>query len=242
MIYATATQKGGTGKTTTAAALLQAAAADGKKVLAVDLDPQGNLTFALDGNADHAGAFDLFNGATAGAITQATPQGINLLSASPNLQTITSAPGSARRLSDALKPIAGDYDIIIIDTPPTTGELQYNAMYAADGLIIPLTTDPYSVQSLYQTIDTARELMSYSDNLHSLAGIITRYEGNTNAAKYIRQTLENLFAENKIKYLGTIRKAIAIQEAAMFQKSLYDYAPKSKPAQDYIDAYKKLIN
>lgn len=242
MIYATATQKGGTGKTTTAAALLQAAAADGKKVLAVDLDPQGNLTFALDGNADHAGAFDLFDGAPAGAITQATTQGINLLSASPNLQTITSAPGSARRLSDALQPIAGDYDLIIIDTPPTTGELQYNAMYAADGLIIPLTTDPYSVQSLYQTIDTARELMSYSDNLHSLAGIITRYEGNTNAAKYIRQTLENLFAENKIKYLGTIRKAIAIQEAAMFQKSLYDYAPKSKPAQDYIDAYKKLIN
>ena len=79
----------------------------------------------------------------------ADPQGADVIAASWNLSTITTGRGTARRLQRALEPVKENYDLITIDTPPTAGELQYNAMQAATGLIIPLQADIYNMQSLY---------------------------------------------------------------------------------------------
>ena len=100
MIYTIATQKGGTAKTTTAAVLAQAAAYRGKRVLAIDLDPQGNLSFAAGADARHAGSFELLHGADLEEVTQTTAQGIDIITASPNLRR------TARRtyLSPSLNP------------------------------------------------------------------------------------------------------------------------------------------
>ena len=125
MIYTIATQKGGTGKTTTAAALAQAAAYKGKSCLAIDLDPQANLTYCLAADETQPGSYDLLHGAAASQVTQTTAQSIDVISASPDLQTETSSRGSARRLQKALAPLKDQYDVIIIDTPATAGELQY---------------------------------------------------------------------------------------------------------------------
>lgn len=242
MIYTIVTAKGGTGKTTTAAALAQAAAFKGKKALAIDLDPLGNLTFALNGRATAPGAYGLFSGERAPDLIQQTPQGVDLIPASLNLQTVTSAPGSARRLQDALRGVVSRYDLIIIDTPATAGELQYNALQAAERLIIPLEADAFCIQSLYQLIDTAGQFKASNKDLTIGGVLLNKYDGRPNLTKQMRQILENKLELLNIPFLGVVRKSIAAGEAAAQQLSLFEYAPKSNPAADYMDIYNNLVN
>ena len=236
MIYTVATSKGGTAKTTTAAAIAQAAASKGRRALAIDLDPQSNLTYCLAADARAAGAYEILHGTPAADVIQTTPQGIDVISASLNLQTEKSAPGSARRLQEALDPIRRKYSIIVIDTPATAGELQYNALQAADRLIIPLEADAYNVQSIYQIAEAA----AYIPHLKIAGVLLVKYDGRATLSKQLQERLKAEAAKLHIPYLGTVRKAIAIQEAAALQRSLFEYAPKSKPAADYMAIYEKL--
>ena len=110
--------KGGTGKTTTAAALAQAARFRKKKVLAVDIDPQANLTAFLAGDDEHAGSYDILHGEDVKQAIQTTPQGIDLLAACPDLAAEKTSGGSAKRLEKALLPVKEKYDYIFIDAAP----------------------------------------------------------------------------------------------------------------------------
>ena len=241
MIYTVCTNKGGTGKTTTAAALAQAAAYQGKSVLALDLDPQANLTYCLAADETQPGSYDLLRGADPADIVQTTAQGINVISASPDLQTETTGAGTARRLQRALKPVKDQYDLIIIDTPATAGELQYNALQAADRLIIPLLADAYNLQSLRQITDTAAQIMDSNPNLKIAGVILTQYDPRPVMSRQLRDMLQESATAQGIPFLGTVRKGVAIQEAAALQRSLYKYAPKSKPAADYMSIYNALM-
>lgn len=239
-VLAVAIQKGGTGKTTTAAVLAQAAAHKGKKVLAIDLDPQGNLTFALGGSGTSGSSFDLLQGTAAADVIQQC-SGIDVIAANWGLSTIASGKGSARRLQAAIGPIKNSYDLIIIDTPPTAGELQYNALQAATGLIIPLQADIYNLQSLYQITDTAKQMQQSNPDLQIKGFILTKIDSRSTIA---RQMQENItIAANKIGvgYLGSIRTGVVIQEAAALQQSLFEYAPNSKPASDYLALLEHII-
>lgn len=241
MIYTIATAKGGTGKTTTAAALAQAAAYRGKKALAVDLDPQGNLSFATAADARQPGSYELLHGTPARDLLQHSPQGLDVISASLNLQTETSGKGTARRLQKALEPIKDEYDVITIDTPATAGELQYNALQAADRLIIVLEADGFNMQALYQIADTAEQIKGSNPALSIAGVIIARYEGGANFNRYMRERIEQTAAALNIPFLGTIRKGIAAKEAtAGLQLSLFEYAPKSNPARDYLQIFDTL--
>lgn len=240
MVITTATQKGGTGKTTTAAALAQAAAHKGKKVLCVDLDPQGNFTFALDAQPARHGAYSLFNGATASDVIRTTSQKIDVIPASPDLATVTSGKGSARRIRRALEPIRGEYDYIFIDTPPTTAELQYNALMAADGLIIPLLADTYNVQSFFQITDVADAIRKRNPEIKTLGFILNMHDPRSKIVKHMEKAiLENAEALG-VPYLGSVRASVVIREAAALQISLYDHAPKSKPAQDFMRIFETI--
>lgn len=240
MIYTIATQKGGTGKTTSAAALVQAATHKGKKALAVDLDPQGNLTYCLAADPKQPGSYDLLNGTPIAETIQTTPQGIDVIAASADLQTETSGQGTARRLQQALEPIKRKYSIIVIDTPATAGELQYNALQAADRLLIPLEVDAYNLQSLYQIAGTAAQIKDSNPRLRIAGVILTQYDGRTIVTRQLREVLETKLKELRIPFLGAIRKAVAVKEAAALQQSLFDYAPKSNPALDYMSIYETL--
>ena len=238
-IITVAIQKGGTGKTTTAAALAQAAAYKGRKVLAIDLDPQGNLSFALGAQtaAETGTAYNLLMGLPASQLIQTTAQGLDIIPTDRDLAAITSGTGSARRLRQALEPIKDNYDLIIIDTPPTAGELQYNALMAADGLIIPLEADAFNLQSLYQMTDTARQIQQSNTGLQILGVVFTQYDGRSIISRQMRDAITQTAAAAGVPTLGTIRGAVAIKEAAALQQSIYSYAPKSKPAQDYLEIY-----
>ena len=235
-IIAVATQRGGTGKTTTAAAIVQAAAYRGRKALAIDLDPQGNLSYTLAADANQNGSYDLLTGAAAADLIQHKP-GYDVIPASWNLSTITSGKGTARRLQRALEPLKKDYDIIVIDTPPTAGELQYNALQAATGLIIPLGADVYSIQSLYQTTDAARQIQQTNPDLKILGVLLTQHRSRSTIDRQMQEAIAGQAAAMGIPYLGEIRAAVAVKEAAALQQSLFEYAPKSKPAADYLKLY-----
>jgi chromosome partitioning protein len=238
-IITTAIQKGGTGKTTTAAALAQAAAKRGRRVLAIDLDPQGNLSFSLGAAMSGPGSYELLQGTPAAEITQQTAAGVDIIPASRGLAAAKTETGSARRLAKALQPVKG-YDLIIIDTPPTAGELQYNALQAATGLIIPLQADVYNLQGLYQMTDTARAIMRTNPALRLEGVIFTNFDGRSTIARQMRDTITAKAAALGVPCLGTIRSAAVIKEAAALQQSLFDYAPKSKPAADYMAIFDAL--
>ena len=235
-IFTTAAIKGGTGKTTTAAALSQAAAASGKKVLAIDLDPAGNLSMMMGAELGSGGSYDLLRGET--PEIQKTDQGVDVIVSSTNLATERSKAGSASRLRDALEPIRKKYQYIFIDTPPTMGELVFNALTASTGLIIPLEADTSSEQGLYLITDTARAIQQKNPDLKITGVLLTRYDARARLNKYLRDSIEGTCREVDVPFLGVIRPGVAIKEAQALQKSLYQYAPRSKPAQDYMEIFK----
>lgn len=243
MIIAVTVQKGGVGKTTTAAILAQAAAYKGARTLAIDIDPQANFSLAIGAqiSTETGNSYNMLTGAPAADQIQRTAQGIEAIPAGRELATLTSGKGSARRLQEALDPIRGAFDVIIIDAPAIAGELQYNAMLAADMLVIPLEADIYNIQSLYQTMDTARQIRQNNDRLKA-GFIINKYRGQTNIDRQLQNTLINKGIEAGARYLGTVRQAVAVKEAALLRKSLYEYAPKSNPAREYMDIFDTITN
>ena len=232
--------KGGTGKSATAAALSQAAAAAGKKVLAIDLDPQANLSYFIGADQNELGAYQLFTGTPAAQLIQHTAQGIDAIAASPDLATLKTTPASAMRLRDAIAPIKESYDLIMIDTAPTIGEALFNALQASTGLLIPLETDNSSLQGLYQITDIASQIQRTNPALQVLGAILTRYDNRPKINRFMRDTIAEKGQEIGAPLLGEIRAGVSIREANAMQQSLFEYAPTSKPAQDYKALYDKI--
>lgn len=240
MVIVSATQKGGVGKTTAAAVLAQAAAHNGARVLAIDIDPQANLSFALGAKITRQGgnSYKLLTGEPATDQIQTTEQEIDVIPANPALATITSGKGTARRLQEAIKVIREQYDIITIDTPPAAGELQYNALQAADRLIIPLLADSYSLQGLYQITETARMIQKSNPDLQIAGIFLNQFAGTTTLEKQIfREIINTGVGKMGLPYLGSIRNSNHIAQAASLQASLYKHAPRSAGAKDYMDMF-----
>ena len=237
MILTIAVIKGGTGKSTTAAALAQAAAADGKKVLAVDLDPQANFTFSIGADQNAPGSYDLLHGAEAAQLIQHTAQGIDTIAANHDLATEQTRTGSAKRLQEAIEPLKKKYDFVFIDTPPTIGELTSNALQASTGLLIPLETDSNSIQGMNDIVFIAREMQRSNPALRITGTIVTRYDARPKLNRYLLEDIENQAFTIGAPLLAVIRSGVAIREAQAMQQSIFDYAPRSKPAQDYKKLY-----
>lgn len=240
-VYAVCNQKGGAGKTTTAAALAQAGAFRGLSVLAVDLDPQGHLTMALGGRMDAGNAYDLLTGGQLAEQVQTTPQGIDLVAASPNLAALTTSKGSARRLQKALEGAGKRYAAIIIDTPTQPGELLYNALQAATACVVTLKADVFSLQGFYQFVKTAGAFHESNPKMKQAGVIVTAYDGRSRYAKHMLDTIKEKAQALRFPFLGVVRPAVALQEAQGFGESLFTYAPKSKPAADYLTIFDKLF-
>lgn len=237
-IITTAHQKGGTGKTTTAALLAQAAVLKEKKVLAIDLDPQGSLTYILGADDTQRGAYSFLEGEE--TEIQQTAQGIDVIAAEWSLGTMTTSKGSALRLKKALEPLKANYDLIVIDAPPGVGELQYNALQAATGLIMPLLADALSLKAIFRTAKTVSVMQGTNEDLEILGVLINQYDGRSILTRDMKDQIEDRAEALGIPFLGTIRKAVMVGEAAALQRSLFEYAPRSKPAQDFLTVFDKL--
>ena len=236
MILTVVNSKGGVAKSTTAAALAQAAIYRGRRALAVDLEPQGDLSFSLKADTSRPGVYEMMQGAP--ATIQSTETGPDVIAASPSLATLTTYQGSARRLLAALEPIKAQYDLIVIDTVPATGELQYNALVASDAIVIPVTHDRGALGGLYMMIDTARRI---NPNLFVRGGaFISRYSPRSNIARHMVDTIKSRCDALHVPYLGYVREGKDVQEAYTMQEDLFSYLPRSKPALDYLELYDRL--
>lgn len=245
-IISVANQKGGTAKTSTAHALVTGAAYKGKRSLAIDFDPQGNLSFIMGADANRAGAYELMKQqAQAAQIVQYTSQG-DIIPASLNLAAadteFSGKPGRDFFLQAALEPLQDAYDVVVIDTPPTLGTLLVNALTASDEVIIPMNADILSLQGLYQLAETINQVKSFCNKGLKVTGILlTRYSGRTVLARDIKETIEAKCAELGIPLLNTvIRDGVAVREAQTTQESLFAYAPNSNPAKDYLQLFDEI--
>lgn len=241
MIITTAIIKGGAGKTTTAAALAQAAVKAGRRVLAIDLDGQGNLTTMLKGHQGDAGSsYDMIINSNASGCIIDTPMGVALSPASADLSLLQSVKGGALRLRAALERVKNDYDLIVIDTPPAIGEAALNALVASDGLLIPLEADASSAHGLGLSVDLVKQISKANPGIQILGAFITRYAGRSKVNQFLRDKIAEKATALDVPYLGEIRAGVAIKEAQLLQVNLFDHAPKSNPAVDYKKLFQKV--
>lgn len=246
-IIAVINQKGGVGKSTTAQAIGQGLLLKGYKVLFVDLDAQGNLSYSLGAEQNALTVLEVLTGkAKAKDVIVHLPQGDILPS---NIQlsgadlTLTEM-GKEYRLKEALEPLIKDYDYIIIDTPPALGILTINALTASTGVIIPAQADIYSLQGIGQLSTTFEAVKKYCNADLKLKGIVlTRYNKRAvlsrDVADLIQQTAQAL---NTKLYKTQIRETIAIKEAQIQKQSIFTYAPRSNAAIDYLELINEVIN
>lgn len=237
-IIAVANQKGGTGKSTTAAALGAGLVLRGYKVLYVDLDAQGNLSYSLGATDTGLSILDVLVGNT-DALTalQHTQQGDIIASCAglASADTVITSTGKEYKLREALAPIKERYDFIIIDTAPALGILTVNALTACTWAIVPAQADIFSLQGIGQLHTTIDAVRRYCNPELTIKGILlTRYNARTilskDLAAMIAQTAERLHTK---LFTTAIRETIAIKEAQASQQGIFDYSPKSNAAQDY---------
>lgn len=230
--------KGGTGKTTTAAALLQGAVFRGYKALGIDLDPQGNLSDVLGADSSRRGIYHVLHGiygATTEKVTQHTEQGVDVICSHTDLSAEKTQQGSAHRLKAALEAVKDKYGLIVIDTPPAIGELVYNALEAADKVVIPVEADGHALQAITDVCDLVK--LTKKPELTVAGSVITRYDQRP----AINRRFRELITEAEAPLLGVVRRATALKEAQALRLSLYDYAPQSNPAVDYLSLLDKLF-
>ena len=238
MIIAVCNQKGGVGKTATAQAIATGAAKIGRRSLAIDLDPQSNLTFSMGGNSADAGIYELMTGAAAPAqIIQKTAQG-DILTASSGLaladHTFTGESRSTY-LAAALRPIKKKYDVITIDCPPALNILLVNALMAADTVIIPITADIYALQGLYQLKSSIEAAQKSNTGLVIGGAVFVKHNTRTVLARDLTDVITDKCRALDIPvYKTTIREGVAIREAQTQRESIFDYAPRSNAAKDYM--------
>ena len=233
--------KGGTGKTTTAAVIAQAAALDNKRVLLIDLDAQANLTTLFGADPTAPGAFNILEGFPVLDAIQETELNVDVIAGAPNLATIKTSKGSLYRLQNAIEPIINNYDLIIIDTPPALSDLTFNALQASNGLLIALDANISALQGFYHITDLAKAAKQQNKKLKVLGCIITRYNPRPVISRELRDIIAEKAQAVKCPLLCEIRQGVAIQEAQAYRKNLFTYAPKSKPAQDYKELYNKIF-
>lgn len=232
-------QKGGVGKTTTAAALLSCLSQRGARVLGVDLDPQGSLGFSMGLDIEHcATIYDVFRGVAEPAdvirstdICDVLPSNILLSAAEMEFNK----PGREFLLKAALSKVADGYDYILIDTPPALNILTVNAYVASDSLIIPMAPEVLSLLGVSQIKETIESVRSYYNSRLQVLGILlNRYNGRLNLSREMLELAQEIARQlNTRVFDSKIRSSVSVAEAPAHGQSINDYAPRSKPALDF---------
>ncbi len=238
-VISVANQKGGVGKTTTTVNLASAIGELGKKVLLVDLDPQGNSTsgFGLSKRQMEKSVYDLVIGnlQAADAIQKTEykvdiiPSNIQLSGAGIELVTL---PKREARLREALAPINEQYDYIFIDSPPSLDLLTLNGLCACDTVLVPIQCEYFALEGLSELMGTVRNVKRAFNPYIDIEGVVlTMYDGRLNLTLQVVQEVKKFF--NEKVYKATIPRNVRLSEAPSFGAPVNYYDPMSRGAVAY---------
>jgi chromosome partitioning protein len=248
IVIAIANQKGGVGKTTTAINLSAALARKGKRVLLVDLDPQGNSSISfLDLQEVDLSCYDLLAGDEAG------PEDVIKTTKIPNLDIIPARINLAKlegklvgeldapfRLKDRLEPVRRNYDIVIIDTPPTLGLITVNALVAAIHLIIPIQASYFALEGTDDLLETVQRIKARPNPHLDVTGVlVTMYDKRTTLSRDIFEQIGQVFG-GKV-FHTTISKSVRLEESPAYRESIFTFAPASSGAIEYASLCEEVI-
>lgn len=248
-IIAVTNQKGGVGKTTTSVNLGAALATLGKRVLLVDIDPQGNTTSGIGVNkADVANCiYDVIINDVhpKDAILPTRIEGLSVLPATIQLAgaEIELVPTISRevRLKKSLQLIKHMFDYIIIDCPPSLGILTINSLTAADSVIIPIQCEYYALEGLSQLLNTVRLVQKHLNTSLQIEGVLmTMFDARTNLGIQVIEEVKKYF-QQKV-YQTVIPRNVRLSEAPSHGESIITYDPRSKGAEVYLELGKEVIS
>lgn len=247
-IIAITNQKGGVGKTTTSVNLSACLAYLGKKVLLIDIDPQGNAT---SGTGINKGELQnciynvLIDDEDINNVTQKTklenlyvvPATISLAGAEIELVSTISREV---RLRHALEKIKNDYDYIIIDCPPSLGLLTLNALTASDAVIIPVQCEYYALEGLSQLLSTVRLVQKHlNQHLYIDGVLLTMLDARTNLGIQVIEEVKKYFQDKVYKTI--IPRNVRLSEAPSYGEPIITYDPKSRGAEVYLEFAREVI-
>ncbi len=242
-ILAFANQKGGVGKSTSAINIAAAFSLKGKRTLLVDCDPQGNTTSGVGINKKNirASVYDvLISRVEPGAAVIPTgfdslfiiPSNIKLAGAEFEL---VDAENREKRLKKAIDSLKDSYDIIIIDCPPSLGLLTINALVCADGIIVPMLCEYFSLEGLTQLLISVKEIKRrYNPSLELTGILITMYNGRLNLSQEVAAELKKYYADRLIPTI--IPRSVKISEAPGFGEPIQYYDKHGKGTEAYNSA------
>ena len=247
-IIAVYNQKGGVGKTTTTVNLAASVGALGKKVLIVDIDPQGNTTSGLgvDKRAVAHSTYDLLLGSFTAedALVTLPFKNLSILPADVQLTGIeielVNVPRRESRLKAALVPMRDAFDYIFIDCPPSLGILALNTLCAADTVIIPIQCEYYALEGLTQLMTTLRKVQLQFNPTLDLEGVLlTMYDSRLKLTQQVAEEVQKYFP-NRV-FRSVIPRVVRLSEAPSFGKPILYYDTRSNGSIAYVNLAKELV-
>ena len=240
MILAIANQKGGVGKTTTAVNISAILSRRGFRLLLVDMDPQGNATssFGIDKRALDATVYDILvsDDSVADVVIPDVRPSLDLLPANASLAgaevELVDLDERSYRLRDALDAMAGDYDLIVIDCPPSLGLLTVNALSAATRVVVPIQCEYLALEGLGQLIATIDLVKRSLNPALDVAGVLmTMYDARTRLSAHVVEEVRRFFPRRMFQTI--VPRSIRLAEAPSYGQSIDEYDAGSRGASAY---------
>jgi len=248
-VISIASQKGGVGKTTTAINLGACLAQEGRRVLIVDMDPQGNATSGLgvNGNDQPVGTYEVLIGQAdvKDAILPTLLPGMDLLPTGQRLSggevELVGMMARETRLRSCLAKVRDDYEFLLIDSPPSLGLLTVNSLTASDSVIIPLQCEYLALEGLTQLISAIRLVQDHLNPGLRIEGVLlTMYDARLSLSRQVADEARKFFSDRV--YKTVIPRNVRLSEAPSFGKPIVLYDPHSSGADSYRELAREVLN
>ncbi|TPR17997.1 ParA family protein [Apilactobacillus timberlakei] len=247
-VISLANQKGGVGKTTTSVNLGADLASNGKKVLLIDADAQGNATsgVGIQKSSIKKDIYDILVNEEDinDAILHSVHDNLDVVPATIQLSgaDIELTPQMARetRLLNALKAVKDNYDYILVDCPPSLGLITINAFTASDSILIPVQSEYYALEGLSQLLNTVKLVQKHFNPDLKIEGVLlTMYDARTKLGQQVNSEVRNYFGDTV--YQTVITRNVRLSEAPSYGLPIIDYDPKSKGSELYMQLAKEVL-